>query len=187
MSKHKSCLVLNADYSPIGIIDWQRAMVWYYRYYYTKKPSIDIIEYHDNDYVIGIDQKFSLPAVIKTTRYFRINNTSVNFSRKNLFIRDNHTCQYCGCSYSINQLTYDHIIPKSQWEKDSSPTTWTNIVTACKKCNAKKGNKTPTQANMPLMNKPYVPQKAPKYLPLYSQLLTISHDIPKPWLIYIQK
>jgi len=187
MNNHKSCLVLNADYSPIGIIDWQRAMVWYYRFYSTDNPSIEIIDYYDNDYVVGTaNRKFKLPAVIKTTRYFRINNSPVNFSRKNLFIRDNYTCQYCGHSYSINQLTYDHIIPKSQWKKNSSPTTWTNIVTACKKCNAKKADKTPTQANMPLINNAYIPKKSPRYLPLYSELLTISQDIPKPWLNYIQ-
>jgi hypothetical protein len=105
MSKHKSCLVLNADYSPIGIIDWQRAMIWFYRYFNNDKPSIDIVEYHNDDYVMGIDQKFKIPAIIKTTKYFKVNNSTVNFSRKNLFIRDNYTCQYCGYKYHINQLT----------------------------------------------------------------------------------
>jgi hypothetical protein len=186
MSKHKSCLVLNADYSPIGIIDWQRAMIWFYRYFNNDKPSIDIVEYHNDDYVMGIDQKFKIPAIIKTTKYFKVNNSTVNFSRKNLFIRDNYTCQYCGYKYHINQLTYDHVIPKCQWKSASSPTTWTNIVTSCRKCNAKKGSKTPAQANMPLITKPYIPQKSPRYLPLYTQLLTISYDIPKSWLFYIE-
>lgn len=185
MSNHNSCLVLNADYSPLGIIDWQRAIVWLYRYTNNDKPSIEIIEYHENDYVIGISQNIQVPSVIKTTRYFRIHNSSVNFSRKNLFIRDNFTCQYCGQIYAINHLTYDHVIPKSQWLKSTSPTSWTNIVTACKRCNMKKANRTPTQANMPLKAQPYIPKKAPKYLPIYAQLSTINKDIPSTWRSYI--
>lgn len=185
MSKdHKSCLILNADYSPIGIINWQKAMVWSFRYISFKHSQIEILEYHYDDYINTSNGKQLIPAVIKTTRYYKLNNSYVNFSRKNLFLRDNYTCQYCGDIFSINQLTYDHVIPKSQWSKNESPTCWTNIVTACRKCNTRKGNKTPAQANMPLMMDPYIPKKSPKYLPIHEQLTTIS--IPEPWLLYIK-
>jgi len=187
MRNHNDCLVLNADYSPIGIIDWKKAMIWSFRYVNSKYTGIDIIEIYKDDYVIGAQQqKIKIPAVVKTTKYFKVNSQLVNFSRKNLFIRDNYTCQYCGAKPAINQLTYDHVIPKSKWPHiQQSPTSWTNIVTACFRCNCKKGNKTPQQANMVLKSKPYVPQKTKKYLHVSHQLLTIRNNIPHEWKLYI--
>jgi 5-methylcytosine-specific restriction endonuclease McrA len=83
-------------------------------------------------------------------------------------------------------LTYDHIIPKSIWNrKQGSPTTWTNIVTACVKCNNKKGNRTPEQAKMKLLNHPYIPTKHTKYLPITHFLSRIRDDIPSEWSMYL--
>jgi 5-methylcytosine-specific restriction endonuclease McrA len=188
MRNHNDCLVLNADYSPIGIIDWKKAVVWSFRYINSKYSSVDIVEIYKNDYAIGAQyQKINIPAVIKTNRYFKVTNQAVNFSRKNLFIRDNYTCQYCGARPNINQLTYDHVIPKSKWpHHNKTATSWTNIVTACFKCNCKKGNKTPQQANMTLNTKPYTPQKTRKYLHVSHQLLTIRNKVPDEWKLYIQ-
>lgn len=186
MRSHKDCLVLNADYSPIGIIDWKKAMIWSFRYTHSKYSGIEILEYYLNDYVVGAHSNEKIPAVVKTTKFFKINNHSVNFSRKNLFIRDNYTCQYCGDKLSPNQLTYDHIIPKSKWQYKNQPvTSWTNIVTACFRCNSRKGNKTLTQANMELMTCPYIPNKTTKYLHVTHQILTIKHSIPKEWQLYV--
>lgn len=182
---HEQCLVLNGDYSPIGIIDWQKAMVWEYKYAHTQKAPISIVEYYAQDYILSCNGKIKLPAVIKLNRYFKLCKESVNFSRKNLFLRDDHMCQYCGSRPSLSQLTYDHVIPKSQWQSSMSPTSWTNIVTACKKCNRQKANRTPDQANMPLKNYPHIPAKSPKYLHVHSYLLTIKHKIPEPWRLYI--
>lgn len=183
--KHKDCLVLNADYSPMGIITWKKAMVWAFRYTKTYFSGIEIIEYHTDDYVNGTSKKLKIPAVVKTTRYFKIFNQSVNFSRKNVFIRDNFVCQYCNETFPINKLTYDHVIPRSKWTAKTSPTSWTNIVTACIWCNLKKANRTPTQANMPLQKVPCAPQKSFKYLPLAYQLHTIGKKMPKEWQMYI--
>ena len=183
---HKNCLVLNADYSPIGIINWQKAMIWLFKYS-TVKRSIEILEYHDDDYVMACSGATKIPSIIRTQKYFRLNKNKVNFSRKNLFLRDNFTCQYCDTKLAINQLTYDHVIPKSQWSLEKSPTSWTNVVTACRKCNMKKGNKTPVQAGMALKTEPYIPLKSPKYLPIHSQLSTISESIPDSWTIYLYK
>ena len=186
MKTHGDCLVLNVDYSPIGIIDWRKSMVWSYRFEHSKYASIEIIEYYNNDYVISINKHFKIPAVVKTNKYFKINTHHVNFSRKNIFIRDNYTCQYCGNKPSIGQLTYDHVIPKSKWpHRNQTATCWTNIVTACFKCNCKKGNKTPKQANMTLKQAPYIPHKTTKYLHVTHQLLNIRKDIPEEWKLYI--
>lgn len=183
--KHKDCLVLNSDYSPIGIIDWRKAMILAFRHKNKDFTKIEILEYHNDDYVTVINSRLEVPAVIKTTRYFRLFNSNVNFSRKNVFIRDDFICQYCNKKFPINKLTYDHVIPKSKCKSSSNSTSWTNIVTACLLCNLKKGSKTPEQANMPLKKKPEIPKKTWKYLPLASQLHTIDGMIPEEWQTYV--
>jgi hypothetical protein len=185
--QNSRCLVLNADYSPLGIIGWQRALVWSVKYEQNSRMSIDIIDFYKDDHIIGTNnKKHPIPAVVKTNRYFKLNNQSVNFSRKNLFIRDAYTCQYCQQPKDISKLTYDHVIPKSKWQSNNgSPTCWTNIVTACVECNRKKGNKTPAQANMPLKNLPYQPSKSFKYLPVVGLLINIRSDIPSEWKPYL--
>lgn len=183
--RHQNCLVLNSDYSPIGIIPWKKAMIWLFKYTDVVHSGIEIIEYHKDDYVIGSNKIFQIPCVVKTTRYFKIFNQHVNFSRKNVFIRDNFICQYCLKKFPVNQLTYDHVIPKSKWNRNNSPTSWMNIVTSCKTCNLKKGNKTPTQANMKLHTEPFIPKKTFKYLPISYQLNTILKEIPDAWHTYL--
>lgn len=180
---HKACLVINVDYSPITIVSWKKAMIWHFKSNQKNFP-LDIICYHDDDQIIGANYKvYKIPAVIKTQHYLKITNTKVTFSRKNLFIRDNYTCQYCGKLYKHNQLTYDHVIPKSQWKAPTSATCWTNIITACQECNKKKGNRTPQQANMKMLSIPIVPSKHYRYLPVSSELTSI--DIPSAWLTYV--
>jgi 5-methylcytosine-specific restriction endonuclease McrA len=185
--ENSRCLVLNSDYTPLSIISWKRALVWSIRYECDHNSGVEIVDFYKNDCIYGPNnKKFPIPAVVRTPRYFRIHNQQVNFSRKNLFIRDNYTCQYCHERKEINKLTYDHVIPKSRWRDNiGSPTSWTNIVTACTECNRKKGNRTPKQANMPLKNLPVVPQKSHKYLPIAHWLLRIRSDIPEEWKMYL--
>jgi 5-methylcytosine-specific restriction endonuclease McrA len=186
-AQNSRCLILNADYTPLGIISWKRALVWSYRHEENSSVGVEIIDFYKNDYICGVNnKKIPIPAVVKTAKYFRLNHQNVNFSRNNLFIRDNYSCQYCGYEKEVKQLTYDHVIPKSLWKnKIGSPTCWTNIVTACVDCNRKKGNKTPKEANMPLKNLPIVPNKSAKYLPVRGLLLKIRSDIPEEWVIYL--
>lgn len=185
--ENSKCLVLNADYSVLGIVDWKKALTWLFKYGDSKHPSIEIIDFYKDDFIQGVNnKKFPIPAVIKTSKYFRLQDCRVNFSRKNLFIRDNYSCQYCGLKEDISNLTYDHVIPKSVWKgRSGSPTCWTNIVTACITCNRKKGNRTPTQANMPLKNLPTSPKKSSKYLPITHFLVKIRSEIPSEWTIYL--
>lgn len=188
--QNKKVLILNADYSPLGIICWRRAVVWSMRNEYgIKISSIEIIDFYKDDYIIGANNKrYPIPSIAKTNKYFKMHNQQVNFSRKNIFIRDNYTCQYCNRMVEVSELTYDHVIPKSQWDiNNGSPTCWTNIVTACINCNRKKGNKTPKQANMPLKNLPIAPKKNLKFLPMLHRLLTIREDIPDEWKVYLPR
>jgi 5-methylcytosine-specific restriction endonuclease McrA len=185
--ENSKCLILNADYSALGIIGWKKALIWSMRSESNDEPRVEIVDFYKNDFIQGVNNKrFPIPAVVKTSKYFRIHDQRVNFSRKNLFIRDNYSCQYCGIRQDIGQLTYDHVIPKSSWkDRPGSPTNWTNIVTACVGCNRQKGNRTPKQANMPLKNLPIAPKKSSKYLPITHFLFKIRREIPEEWSTYL--
>lgn len=178
---HTKCLLLNVDYSPICLISWKRAIIWYFKYENNKDFGIDIIDFYKNDAILGVsNKKFPVPALAKTKKYYRTNNNNVIFSRKNIFIRDSYQCQYCGKHFDHKDLTYDHVVPKSL----SGPTNWTNIVTACMPCNSKKGNRTPQQADMPLLKQPLKPEKRLRYLPIYEYLATIN-EVPDEWKMYL--
>lgn len=184
--QNSRCLVLNADYTALTIVDWKRAITWSLDE--ENKNKIDVIDFYKNDYIHGVNEKrIPIPAVIRTVKYYRLHNQRVNFSRKNIFLRDEYTCQYCGLKKEISKLTYDHVIPKSLWKYtySGSPTNWTNIVTACVDCNRSKGNRTPKQANMAMKNLPIAPTKSQKYLPVSHFLAKIRADIPDEWKLYL--
>jgi 5-methylcytosine-specific restriction endonuclease McrA len=186
-SDHKKCLLLNADYSPISIIDWKKAIYWKIKYENNNNYGIEIIDFYKHDYIQCVNnKKHPIPAVAKTKHYFKYLKYGVVFSRKNIFIRDKFTCQYCNKQFLPKDLTYDHVIPKSTWDYSlGSPTNWTNIVTCCSVCNRKKGNKTPKQANMNLSKLPFRPEKTNKYLPIAHKLSNIEYSIPTEWQIYL--
>lgn len=184
--QNSKCLLLNADFSPLGIIDWKKALIWQIKYESNIKYGIDIIDFYKNDYILGVNKKYPIPCVAKTKRFFKIYKQQITFSRKNIFLRDDYTCQYCDKQLNIAELTYDHVIPKSAWNyNNGSPTIWTNIVTSCTDCNRKKGNRTPKQANMTLKNLPIKPTKNTKYLPITHHLHKIKEQIPPEWKIYL--
>jgi hypothetical protein len=189
-AENSRCLLLNADYTPLKLISWQKAITWSLKYNDNHKYSIEIIEYYKDKYIQGTnDKKYALPLIAKTIKYFNIYERSLKFSRSNLFIRDNYTCQYCGKIFSYNELTYDHIVPKSHFISNKQlATNWHNITTACIICNRKKSNKTPEQAKMKLLNAPKKPYYEPRYLPIMRQLLSIkdTSDLNhKEWIKYI--
>jgi len=94
-----------------------------------------------------------VPEVILLTDYQKIPPFSIRLNRRNLYLRDNHQCQYCGRKPSSKELSIDHVIPRCQGGK----TTWENVVIACVDCNSEKGGKTPQQAKMQLLTKPKRP------------------------------
>lgn len=89
------------------------------------------------------------------THSYGTRSLKVKLSNVALFERDNFTCCYCGGVFSSVDLTRDHVIPKSRGGANN----WTNCVTACHSCNSRKGNKTPKEANMTTIYKPYAPTK----------------------------
>ena len=93
--------------------------------------------------------KILVPKVLLLRSYSQVPVHEVKFSRENLLDRDDHRCQYCGNQLEAALLNMDHVIPRDQGGK----TSWENIVTSCIKCNSKKANRLPHQANMRLIKK----------------------------------
>lgn len=100
-----------------------------------------------------------VPKIIVLSIYDKIPSKDVTFSRRNVFWRDQHTCQYCLKSFSESELNLDHVIPRDKGGK----TSWDNIVTSCVKCNTRKGNKLPHEANMHPRTKPVAPRWKPDF------------------------
>lgn len=93
------------------------------------------------------------PEVIRLTGYEGMGERSVVFSRRNIFKRDRYTCQYCGLQPGTEDLTIDHVMPKSR----GGFSAWENCILACVSCNKKKADRTPKEAKMPLRKNPAKP------------------------------
>ena len=143
-------LLLNSTYEPLKVISWQRAitLAWV--------GKVEIVRSYERD-IRSVTLKFRMPAVVRLLRFIRRKRPQVSFSRKNLFLRDHGACQYCGVAREPGELTYDHVLPRSQ----GGTTDWTNIVTCCVDCNRKKGGRTPEQAGMKLRKLPRRPEELP--------------------------
>ena len=135
-------LVLNASYEPLNITTWRRALVM------VLKGKAEGLEHDSSRWIRGDTM---LPTVIRLRQYVRVPYKQLPLTRRNLFHRDGHRCQYCGSS--ADQLSIDHVVPRSRGGLD----TWENVTTACLPCNVRKGNRTPREASMPLMGKPHRP------------------------------
>ena len=127
-------LVLNADYTPLSYVplslwSWQdtiRAVI---------RDAVTVLSEYDVS-VRSPSTSMQLPSVIVLKKYVGRNKNkgSPCFTRRNLFLRDKFTCQYCDTCLPMHALTYDHVWPRAK----GGGTTWENVVTACSKCNLKK-------------------------------------------------
>lgn len=131
-----STLVLNADAQPtsilpLSIVDWQEAI----RYVYMDK--VDVLSYYEDWVVRSANWSTQVPAVIMLREYQKPKRT-MRLAKRNVFLRDRYTCQYCGTEVNDSTATLDHVVPVSLGGKN----TWTNLSTACKPCNWNKSNKT---------------------------------------------
>ncbi|MFG0331204.1 MAG: HNH endonuclease [Phycisphaerales bacterium] len=98
-----------------------------------------------------------VPKIIRLLGYDRLPRQHVKLNRRNIFARDRNQCQYCGRSFPTSELSIDHVTPRSQGGGDS----WENLVCACTRCNARKGGRTPDQANLTLVRPPVEPRRNP--------------------------
>jgi hypothetical protein len=83
--------------------------------------------------------------------------TTIRLTRRNIFLRDGYTCQYCARRGTPRDLNLDHVMPRSR----GGPMTWENVVCSCRVCNLKKGGRTPPEANMRLLRRPVRPRWSP--------------------------
>ncbi|MFA7235933.1 MAG: HNH endonuclease [Phycisphaeraceae bacterium] len=109
------------------------------------------------DWVRTVRLHIAVPKIIRLFGYDRLPKQSVKLNRRNIYARDRNTCQYCGQRYPTNELSIDHVTPRTQ----GGGSTWTNLVCACVSCNSRKGGRTPTQAHMHLIRKPVQPRRNP--------------------------
>ena len=140
----RKVLVLNQDNTPISICTVQRAFILNF----LKKT--ELVQPANGYRLHSVNKSFPMPAVIRLTRYVHIPYKGVALTRQNIFKRDNFNCQYCGTS---KELTLDHVIPKSKGGRSS----WDNLITACRRCNTRKGDYTPDQAGISLRSRPFKP------------------------------
>ena len=96
--------------------------------------------------------KFKLPSVISLKDYIPLPEKAA-FTRFNVFLRDKFLCQYCRTSFKVEELTFDHVVPKSK----GGQTSWNNVVTCCRGCNTSKGNKLLNKTKFSLASNPYTP------------------------------
>ena len=163
-------LVLDPGYSPIKVISWRRALCLSFL------DKVEVLANYDRE-VRTVARSFRAPAVVRLLAIVRPGPQVVRFSRKNVYLRDNHRCQYCGVQFHDHELTLDHVVPRVCGGK----TTWTNVVTACATCNRRKGGRTPEQAGLPLRSKPL----RPKWSPLTLTQRLPGQDLPEPWRAWI--
>jgi 5-methylcytosine-specific restriction endonuclease McrA len=139
--------LLNSDYTYLNSITWQKSICL------LTKGKVQVLKYSDKiikNYDGSVVMK--VPAVLRLIKFIRtLFRTNVPWSKRNVIVRDNHTCAYCGVK--TNKLTIDHVIPRSKGGKS----TFENCVAACRDCNNKKGNKSCREVNMFLKVKPSQP------------------------------
>ena len=112
----------------------------------------------EEDELVGtVSFKIRIPRIILLLFYDRLPSNEVKFTRKNIYERDGNRCQYCGKKFPTRELNLDHVVPLGR----AGPTTWTNVVCSCIRCNARKGNRTLREVGMRLIRKPKKPRWHP--------------------------
>ncbi len=165
-------LVLNRSWQPVNVATVARAlvMVWSDTAHVVDPNNFQLYDWSDwsklvpqDDqlFVRSVSQRIRVPEVITLTAFNRLPSTTVAFSRRNIFKRDRMTCQYCGRRPKGEELTIDHVVPRSH----GGMSTWENCVLACIKCNHTKADRTPAKAQMNLRK----PPQQPNWNPVYSQ------------------
>ena len=149
-------LKLNSNWEPVAWIDYRECSI-----YYTKGKVLWSHGAHEvtlrggMNAKTGEQSKLIIDTIIAVDGEAKSGSRKINLTNKTLFIRDMNMCGYCGHTYPESSLTRDHIIPTSKGGLDK----WENVVTACEACNNWKADRTPEQADMPLLYVPYKPSK----------------------------
>jgi 5-methylcytosine-specific restriction endonuclease McrA len=167
---NRPTLVLNRNWQPVNVAPVARALVLVWN------ESARVVDPHDfqlyrwadwsrlklregEAFIQAIRLRLRVPEVVVLSGYDRLPSAAVSFSRRNVFKRDHWTCQYCGAQPGGEELTIDHVMPRSQ----GGQSTWDNCVLSCIDCNKRKADRTPQQAGMKLCKAPVRPTWKPMY------------------------
>lgn len=164
---NSNVLVLNRSFLPIHVISVRRAFCLLYRgiakavddqFKTFDFESWSKLSIEQREEAIGlVDRMIRIPRVILLVTYDRMPRGNIRFTRLNIYLRDNSTCQYCGKKFPKSELSLDHVIPRSYGGKS----TWGNIACCCSACNRKKGGRTPEESNLKLLKPPRKPTWTP--------------------------
>ena len=141
-------LVLNLNYVPINVSTVRRAIIL------LSKGKAELLENHRGE-VRTVTATVEAPSIIRLVYLVKRPFAPRKLSKKEIFLRDRYTCQYCG--KKTQELTLDHVVPRRQ----KGAHTWENVVAACSRCNLRKAGRTPEEANMRLKTEPRAPQPNP--------------------------
>jgi len=162
----RKTLLLNANYLPVQIIHWQEAVKLRF------EGNADVLVEYDEE-IRSPSVTWKWPAVMRLKRQTKRNKSRVvRFSRSACYIRDGFKCQFCGSKKRYEELTLDHVTPRCK----GGQTTFQNIVSACKKCNGEKGDKSCDEWGKWPLKKPVVPA----FLPEPGPRIT-SATMPPEW------
>ena len=178
---NEQVLVLNKNFTAIGIATVKRALCMLlggvaeavdveraadgrdHRYStYDFDSWVELSEFRDEferdqySFIQCVRMRLAAPLIVRLTGYGEYRKIKPRLSRRNIFARDDNTCQYCGKKTKLSELSIDHVVPKSRGGKLE----WTNVACACTKCNVKKANRTPKEAAMKLIKVPRAPMHA---------------------------
>ena len=162
-------LVLNLNYVPINVCNVRRAIVL------VGKGKAELLENHRGE-VRTVTAVFEVPSIIRLAYLVKRPFAPRKLSKKEIFLRDQYTCQYCG--NKTQELTLDHVVPR----RLHGSHTWENVVAACSRCNLRKAGYTPEEAKMKLNREPRAPQPNP-YRMLQNRVILEEWRPYLPWAI----
>ncbi len=185
----RDVLLLNADFSPIQVLSWQRAVVL------LLNQRAVLLRAYEGLLLRSVSLSLPWPAVVHLANYARTNHR-VRFSRVNVLARDQWTCAYCGVQPrradgrpETERLTLDHVVPRSSAVRGYvltsdgrrvPATSWENVVTACPPCNRHKRDRTPEQAGMRLHLSPRRPRPGDGIA-----IALARHPVPVEWVDWV--
>lgn len=158
-------LVLNLNYEPINICNVRRAVIL------LGKGKAEMLA-NGRGEIHSAGSVFTIPSVIRLIYLVKRPFSLRKLSRREVFLRDHYTCQYCG--KQSKELTLDHVVPRRAGGKH----TWENVVSACIPCNRRKAGRTPREAHMKLLQEPRAPRPSPYYV-------IQSHPVLDDWRPFI--
>ncbi len=159
MILNQPVLVLNQNYEPLHVCNVRRAVVL------VARGKAEVVDQLDRAAALlrTVTAEFAVPSVIRMVYFIRRPRPVMRLSRREVFARDRHTCQYCGARKA--ELTLDHVVPRARGGGHS----WENLVSACRACNHRKAGRTPSEARMRLRSRPVRPKTT--FAQLYARYL----------------